>query len=117
MGIAANTAVFSVADAVLFRPLAYDHPEQLVLVNEIVPQFAKVYPLLPVNAKHFYAWQERLRSFSGLAILDNRGVNLTGNDGPPERLGIERVSWNLLPVLGVRPQLGRNFTARRRPAG
>ncbi len=111
LGIAANTAVFSVADAVLFRPLAYDHPEQLVLLNEVLPQFAKTYPQLPVNAKHYYAWQERLHSFSGLAILDGRGVNLTDKDGPPERLGVERVSWNLLRVLGVRPQLGRDFRA------
>ena len=110
LGIAANTAVFSVADAVLFRPLAYDRPEQLVTVAEVIPQYARLYPRLPVNAKHYYEWRARCRSFTDLAILESGGTNLTADDGPPERLGLASVSANLFPILGVRPQLGRNFT-------
>ncbi|MBZ5611833.1 MAG: ABC transporter permease [Acidobacteriia bacterium] len=110
LGIAANTAVFSVADAVLFRPLSYDHPEQLVLINEVLPQFSNVYPRLPVNAKHFYEWKARTRSCDDLAIMRDGGVNLTGNEGPPERLGVLRTSPNLLAALRVPLMLGRSFT-------
>ncbi|HTS48392.1 MAG TPA: ABC transporter permease [Bryobacteraceae bacterium] len=111
LGIAANTAVFSVADAVLFRPLPYQSPEQLVLLDEVIPRFTSMYPSLPVNAKHFLEWQANARSFSGMSILRDGAVNLTGNDGPPERLGVENASADLFPVLGVQPLLGRNFSA------
>src|SRR5690242_8244617 len=57
LGLAATTAIFSVADAVLFRPLAYHRPQELVAINEVIPQFSQRYPRLPVNAKHFYEWQ------------------------------------------------------------
>ncbi len=110
VGIAANTAVFSVADAVLFRPLPYQHPEQLVLLNEIIPKLTNVYPMLPVNARHFYIWKERSHSFTDMAILRDGGTDITAAGGPPERLGVESVSFNLLPVLGVQPLMGRNFT-------
>ncbi len=111
LGIAANTAVFSVADAVLFRPLAFDHAEQLVLIDEVLPRFSHLYPRLPVNAKHFLDWKARTHSFQDLAIYRDGGINLTGNDGPPERLGLVRTSANLLSVLRVPLLLGRNFTA------
>src|SRR5271154_4263762 len=111
VGIAANTAVFSVADAVLFRPLPYEHPEQLVLLNEIIPKLSNVYPALPVNARHFYIWKERSRLFADLAILQDDGVNITAAGGPPERLGLEGVSFNLLPGLCVQPLIVSNFTA------
>jgi len=116
IGIAANTAVFSVADAVLFRPLPYQHPEQLVLINEVIPRFTNIYPTLPVNSIHFDAWKTHSRSFAGMAIMRDNGINLTGNDGPPEQLGVENVSANFLPVVGVQLFLGRNFTpAEDRP--
>src|SRR5258706_269459 len=111
LGLAANTAVFSVADAVLFRPLAFDRPGQLITVSEVIPQLSNLYPHLPVNSFHFLEWQSRCRSFADMALLRDLTLNLTGQDGPPERLGAERVSANLLPLLGVRPVLGRNFTA------
>ncbi|HEX4593767.1 MAG TPA: hypothetical protein VH157_05815, partial [Bryobacteraceae bacterium] len=56
LGLAANTAVFSVADAVLFRPLTYRNPGELVAIHEVIPQFSQRYPRLPVNAKHFFDW-------------------------------------------------------------
>jgi predicted permease len=110
LGLAATTAVFSVADAVLFRPLPYQRPQQLVAINEVIPQLSQRYPSLPVNAKHFFEWKARCRSFADLAILTNGSLNLTGNEGPPMRLSVRRVSWNFLPLLGVQPLLGRNFT-------
>ena len=111
LGLAATTAVFSVADAVLFRPLPYQRPQQLVAINEVIPQLSQRYPSLPVNAKHFYEWQARCRSFADLAILTNGSLNLTGNEGPPMRLSKKSISSNLLPLLGVQPLLGRNFTS------
>lgn len=111
LGIAANTAVFSIANAVLFRPLPYPHPEQLVLLNEIIPRLTNVYPFLPMNARHFYTWKERSASFADMAILHDDAANITTTDGPPERLSVEDVSFNLLPLLGVELLLGRNFTA------
>src|SRR5438477_12993643 len=71
LGLAGNTAIFSVADAILFKPLAYERPEQLVAINEVIPQFSKMYPRLPVNAAHFFEWRTRTRSFADLAILQN----------------------------------------------
>ena len=109
LGLAASTAVFSVADAVLFRPLAYDRPEQLVALAEVIPQYSKLYPRVPVKAQHYYAWRDRCRSFADLAVMDSGSTNLTTDDGPPERIGRALVSANLLPLLGVRPALGRNF--------
>lgn len=109
LGLAASTAVFSVADAVLFRPLAYDRPQDLVELNEVIPQYSRLYPHIPVAARHYYEWRERCRSFADLAIMDSGAVNLTVDDGPPERLGVARVSANFLPLLGAHPVLGRNF--------
>src|SRR5713101_6802992 len=86
LGLAANTAVFSVADTVLFRPLHYHSPQELVAINEVIPQLSQRYPRLPVNAKHFFEWQARCRSFTDLAILMNGSLNVTGKEGPPERL-------------------------------
>src|SRR5437667_11072886 len=109
LGLAASTAVFSVADAILFRPLTYDRPGQLVSIAEMIPQYSHLYPRIPVKAQHYYEWRERCRSFADLAILDSGSLNLTADDGRPERLGMMRASVNLLPMLGVRPLLGRHF--------
>src|SRR6266481_1084215 len=110
IGLAANTAVFSVADAVLFRPLTYFRPQELVELNEVIPQYSHLYPRIPVNARHYFEWRQRCRSFADLAIMGDSGsIGLTADDGPPERLGVARVSANFLPLLGVHPPLGRNF--------
>ena len=110
VGLAANTAVFSVADAVLFRPLTYLRAQELVELNEVIPQYSRLYPRIPVNARHYFEWRQRCRSFADLAIMGDSGsIGLTADDGPPERLGVARVSANFLPLLGVHPLLGRNF--------
>jgi predicted permease len=115
LGIGANTAIFSVVDHVLLRPLPYRDSDRLYVVHEVVPQFAHVAPLVPVNAMHFRAWRRHVRSFDRMALIGGVALNLTGT-GDPERLAGARVSPALFAMLGVRPQLGRLFVeAEDRP--
>src|SRR5258707_5427853 len=74
LGLAANTAVFSVADAVLFRPLAFDLPAQLVTVSEVIPQLSNLYPRLPVNSFHFLELHARYRYVAYIALLPDLTV-------------------------------------------
>jgi putative ABC transport system permease protein len=109
-GIAANTAVFSVVNSVLLRPLAYRDPGRLVIASEIIPELSHLYPRIPVNARHYTEWRDRLKSFDQIAILDGRDFILT-RSGEPERLHGARASSNLFSMLGITPQFGRVFTA------
>ena len=104
--IGATTAVFSVIDATLLRPLAYHDPDRLYVVHELLPQMKA--PVVPVNATHFREWRTAARSFEDMALLFGSDVNVTG-PGDPERLHSARVSPSLFPILGVRAQLGRTF--------
>jgi len=115
LGIGANTAIFSVVDHVLLRPLPYRDSDRLYVVHEVVPKFAHVAPLVPVNAMHFREWRRHVRSFDRMALIGGVALNLTGT-GDPERLAGARVSPALFAMLGVRPQLGRLFVeAEDRP--
>ena len=115
LGIGANTAIFSVVDHVLLRPLPYRDSDRLYAVHEVVPKFAHVAPLVPVNAMHFREWRRNVRSFDRMALIGGVALNLTGT-GDPERLAGARVSPALFAMLGVRPQLGRLFVeAEDRP--
>jgi predicted permease len=115
LGIGANTAIFSVVDHVLLRPLPYRDSDRLYAVHEAVPKFAHVAPLVPVNAMHFREWRRNVRSFDRMALIGGVALNLTGA-GDPERLAGARVSPALFAMLGVRPQLGRLFVeAEDRP--
>jgi len=58
VGIGANTAIFSVVDSVILRPLAYPDADRLVSIHEVVPKFSHLAPLLPVNAMHFLEWRK-----------------------------------------------------------
>ncbi len=109
LGIGATTAIFSVVDAVILRPLPLPHPEQLVAVRCVIPAVARQYPTLPVNARFYTEWRT-LPAFASLALLDRWTVTLTGA-GEPARLSAIAGSANLLPTLGVAPALGRGFTA------
>ncbi|MGA2184455.1 MAG: ABC transporter permease [Bryobacteraceae bacterium] len=107
-GVAANTIIFSVVDAVLLRPLTYRDPGRLMVINEVVPEVARMYPRLPVNARHFFEWRDRCSSFGQFSIIEPLNFVLT-RAGQPEQLIGARVSANLLFMLGVQPQLGRTF--------
>ncbi|HKG58790.1 MAG TPA: ABC transporter permease [Pyrinomonadaceae bacterium] len=108
LGIGANTAIFSVVNTILLRPLAYKDPERLVMVWEDATRHG--YPRDTPAAANFVDWRDQNQVFEGMAAIDDTSFNLTGA-GDPERLEGRRVSANLFPLLGVEPQLGRVFTA------
>jgi putative ABC transport system permease protein len=102
LGIGANTAIFSIVNAVLLRPFPYQSPEQLVLIGEGVARGSVSYP-------NFADWKDDRRAFeSTSAVRSNENFNLTGT-GEPERLQGRLVSAEFLSTLGVKPFLGRDF--------
>jgi putative ABC transport system permease protein len=108
LGIGANTAIFSVVENVLLRPLPYRDPAALVqLWNTYLPAF----PQTPMSSGDFQDFQRQAGSFSQMAAYVDppSGFNLTG-DGQPERLEATLATSGLFPLLGVRPVEGRTFT-------
>jgi predicted permease len=108
LGIGAVTAIFSIVDTVLLKPLAYKDPGQLHAASESAVKLAAVYPRIPVNASHFRSWQEQCRSCESAALLNPASFNLTGK-GDSEVVDGATCTWPLFHVLGVQPQLGRTF--------
>src|SRR6516165_10073643 len=108
LGIGANTAIFSVIDHVLLRPLQYRDSGRLYSVHERIAEVAKTYPALPVNAKHFQTWRDEVSAFERLGLFSSISQNLTGL-GAPEKLNTLRVSSDFLSTLGLQPSLGRDF--------
>jgi putative ABC transport system permease protein len=114
LGIGANTAVFSVVEGVLLRPLPYRDASRLV---ELWNTYPPALPHVPNSAGDFRDLQKRSYSFSEMgAYIDTpRGLNLTG-EGEPERLEMRYVTSGLFPALGIQPVAGRGFTvAEDRP--
>jgi putative ABC transport system permease protein len=108
LGIGANTAIFSIVNSVILRPLAYRNPDRLFTIHEMIPKVNTLYPELPVNPLHYLEWRKRCTSFEQVAEFGTYAPNLTGM-GQPEQLGGARVSANFLSMFGVQPQLGRGF--------
>ena len=107
LGIGANTAIFSLVNTVLLRPLPYPEPERLVMVWE--QQLERGNAVRPVRPANFFDWKDRVASFSDIAWSRDGMFALTG-DGEPESITGYRFSPNMLSVLGVQPALGRGFT-------
>jgi hypothetical protein len=116
IGIGANTAVFSVVNSVLLRPLTYSEPDRLYAVAEVIPQFVDRLPELPINARHYLEWKQRCTCFEDVALADDGEWNLTGA-GEPARLAGSRVTGNFFSVLGVAAQIGRTFVADEAQSG
>ncbi|HKG96410.1 MAG TPA: ABC transporter permease, partial [Pyrinomonadaceae bacterium] len=106
LGIGANTAIFSVVNAVLLRPLPFRDPEQLVIVWEDAA-FAGFPRNTPARA-NYVDWKNQNQSFSDMAASAETSFNVTG-DGDPERVTAYAVTGNFFPLLGVQPLLGRGF--------
>jgi predicted permease len=106
LGIGANTAIFSVVNAVLLRPLPFQKPEELVIVWEDLA-FAGFPHNTPAPA-NYVDWKTQNQSFVDMAATHETSFNLTG-DGEPERVSAYAVTANFFPLLGVQPLLGRSF--------
>ncbi len=106
LGIGANTAIFSVVNAVLLRALPYPQPERLLVLSEKMSNGQR----LGIAYPNFLDWRERAQSFTEMAGFRGAVFNLTGVDRPV-RLQGRQVSWNFFQMLGVQPQLGRMFVA------
>ncbi|MEJ2701057.1 MAG: ABC transporter permease [Sedimentisphaerales bacterium] len=116
IGIGACTAMFSVVNGALLRPLAFPGSDRLVYIREIVPAVAEKYPTLPVSANHFSEWRQRCTSFESLSLVSPDAMNLTGRD-EPERLEAMLVSANLFDMLKVQPAIGRTFVTGEDQSG
>jgi predicted permease len=115
LGIGVNTAIFSVVNAVLLRPLPFDNPDQLVMVWQTNPQRGISQDL--VSPANLNDWQQQSHTVRQFAAFNPRGFSLTGT-GEPEQLPGTFVSVELFPMLGANPLLGRNFLPDEgRPGG
>src|SRR5687768_1366794 len=106
LAIGANSAIFSVVNAVLLRPLPYPQSEQLVRVFGKQPQL----DLAPSSPANFLEWRTENEVFTRMATWVGQGFNLTGTNNPERVIGA-RVSFDLFRLLGVQPVLGRDFAA------
>jgi len=117
LGVGANTAIFSVIQAVLLRPLPYRDAGRLVMVWEKNPIFKGfLAERLPVANRNYVEWKRRAHSFTGLADMLNMNLELTGS-GTPEELDAARVTSDFFPVLGRSAWIGRVFRPEESVAG
>ena len=114
LGIGANTAIFSVVNTVLLRPLPYKNPERLVMVWE--ENSKQGFPRDTPAAANYIDWRDQNHVFESMSAMTDVSFNLTGT-GEPERIDGHRVSGNLFQLLGVEPQLGRAFLPEEDRAG
>ena len=115
LGIGANTAIFSVVQNLLLRPLPYPHPEQLVeIANSYLPQVPKA-GLTPGD---YTDWRRQNSSFSEMGAYTKilQGFNLSG-DGEPQRIQAGYADSGIFPMLGIRPVVGRSFFPEEDRAG
>jgi predicted permease len=106
LGIGANTAIFSVVDAVLLRPLPYRQPEQLVFMSEDSPQV----PGMSISMSNFNDWRAMNKVFDSMAPYRNTSMILTGR-GDAENVQVRQITSSLVPTLGIQPILGRALLA------
>lgn len=104
LGIGANTAIFSVVNAVVLRPLPYADPDRLVVLWETSPGSDR----RSVAPGNFVDWSAQNKTFEELAATFYGNFNVTG-DGEPERIDGATITSNFMHVLGAQPQLGRTF--------
>ena len=111
LGIGANTAVFSVVNAVLLRPLSYPQPDRIAFLRETAP----LYDEGSVSLENYLDWRTAQRGFTDLCIVRRSVFNFAlppngGTSPEPERIYGAETSANYLSILGSSPNLGRNFT-------
>jgi predicted permease len=113
LGIGANTTVFSIVDAVMLRPLSYFQPQRLIEVQSSDENTAES---SNVSYPDFFDWRSRNRTLDHLVSYHDTGLTLTGVAEAVHLHG-QVVSWDLLPTLGVHPELGRGFLPEEEKRG
>jgi len=111
LGVGANTAAFSVANFVLFRPLPFPQPDRLMMLWERTPGYQ-----MELSPGNYADWKAQSKSFSSMGAYFSYAVNLTGS-GEPRRIATSRVTWDLFPTIGARAFAGRLFAATDTVAG
>ena len=114
LGIGANTAIFSITDAVLLRPLPYRSAGRLIRVSQSEPKMDA--GRLGAAPPEFAAYRDRTRAFSGIAGYQRESFDLTSG-AEAEHIPACRATASLFPTLGIRPLAGRTFTAREELSG
>ena len=108
LGIGANTALFTVVRSVLLKPLPFREPDRLIQIYEESPNGKRTYSWVAPGM--YSAWKQQSPSVEEMAIYGTDSISLSGDGGPlPERIRYAECSWNLFPMLGVQPMLGRSF--------
>src|SRR5579864_1915192 len=113
IGIGGNTAMFSLVNAVLLRPLPYRDPGRLVVLSQTVKATGGVND---VSAADFQDWRDRARWFEQMTAFTGAALNLTGGDRPEKVIGMMATS-SFFSTLGVAPALGRGFAKGEDQAG
>ncbi|MBV8436236.1 MAG: ABC transporter permease [Silvibacterium sp.] len=116
LGIGATTAIFTLVYDVLLRPLPYAHPDQLIVLEEQVAEFRDIYPRLPMNANHFFNWQQNSHSMQSMALMEEASMPL-GIGGRPLQTDVLSATPGIFAVLNIGPQLGRAFTEQEAQTG
>ena len=115
LGIGASTAIFSVIDAVLLRPLPYREPDRLAMLWS--EDSAREMQEGRVSLLNFADWKSRTHSFEDLTVFVGQTFLLGNNDGPPVRMRSARVEVNFFSLLGVKPIRGRIFSDEEEKKG
>jgi predicted permease len=111
LGIGANTAIFSIVNGVMLRPLPYPNPDRLIAINSVIKGAAAA-----VSAADLMDWRRDARTFGGFAASYSGATILTGA-GDAEQIDQARITANTFEVLGIRPLLGRSFLPGEDVAG
>src|SRR5215212_5961746 len=114
LGIGANTAIVSLVNAVLLKPLPFPEAERLVMIWEAASSIG--FPQNTPAPANYVDWKKPSNSFEEMAALSTVSYNLTGA-GEPQKVAGHAVTANFLPMLGVSPALGRTFTADEEKVG
>ncbi|HEY4365156.1 MAG TPA: ABC transporter permease [Bryobacteraceae bacterium] len=114
LGMGANTAIFTVVNAVLLQPLRYPKSEQLISVAE--RNLKAGFPVFSLSPGNYVDFRDHNHSFSGFAAFGGKGLNLSTGSQPERLLGV-RVTPEFFDVLATKPQMGRTFTAEEMVPG
>jgi len=114
LGIGANTAIFSIVNAVLLKSLPFDSPRRLVVIHEAIPVMG--YSKMGVSPPDFTIFAREQKSFEAVAAFQNKQMDVSGT-GEPERITVARVSASLFRMLGQQPLFGRVFAPEEDAAG